>query len=51
MPLMQSPYVRKPVVVPEGMVADFRAAGFSEVEREEPAEKPVQRKSRRTSSK
>ena len=55
MPQMQSPYVGKPINVPDGQVDGFLAAGFALVEAVKPveSEKPVEKKSapRRKSSK
>lgn len=39
MPAMQSPYVGKPIDVPDGQVDGFLAAGFSLVEKPKPVEK------------
>lgn len=39
MPQMQSPYVGKPIDVPDGQVDGFLSAGFSVVETQKPVEK------------
>lgn len=54
MPQMRSPYVGKPIDVPDGLVDGFLAAGFGLVEAVKPVEsEPVEKKSapRRKSSK
>lgn len=41
MPQMQSPYVGKPIDVPDGQVDGFLAAGFEVVESEKSEKKPA----------